>query len=137
MQAVSHLSVSIKEQLKHLKNKFIVDPPTGAITTTPRVTATVEETVTFECQVEGDGKPVDYKFVWSRAGDSSFSRETDNGHLDLLVTSVDQEDTYYCTPENVAGPGNQAAIILNVKSEHVHKYKKPFLYYATHAKHTF
>ena len=127
MHAVSHLSVSIKEQPKHLTNKFIVDSPARAITTTPRVTAIVEETVTFECQVEGDGKPVEYKFLWTRAGDSSFSRETDNGHLDLLVTSVDQEDTYYCTPENVAGPGNQAAIILNVKSEHLHKYKKTLL----------
>ena len=64
-----------------------------------------------------DGNPNIYSFIWTRANDTGFTEETDNGVLELLVISVDQEDTYYCTPENVAGQGNPATMTLIVKSE--------------------
>ena len=73
--------------------------------------------MTFECQVEGDGNPKEYKFVWTRAGDGGFREETDDGQLDLSVTSLDKEDIYYCTPVNEVGPGDPAKITLIVNSE--------------------
>ena len=99
---------------KSMLNKQITDPPQQATTTTPQLTHLVGDTAHFECEVSGHGNPEVYIFLWTRANDASFKNKTDNGVLEISVTSVNQEDTYYCTPENVAGPGDPATIALTV-----------------------
>ena len=64
-----------------------------------------------------DENPNIYSFLWTRANDTDFLLEMDSGVLELPVISVDQEDTYYCSPENIAGKGDPAIMRLIVISE--------------------
>ena len=97
--------------------KQITDPPVKAITTAPQLTHLVGDTARLECEVSGDGNPKVYTFVWTRSNDAGFTEKTDIGVLEMPVTSVEQEDTYYCTPENVAGQGDPATMTLTVNSK--------------------
>ena len=98
-------------------NKQITDAPLQATTTTPQLTHLVGDTARFECGVTGHGNPEVYTFLWTRDNDASFKNKTGYGVLEISVTSVNQEDTYYCTPENVAGPGDPATMTLTVNSK--------------------
>ena len=94
----------------------VSDPPENITTTTPEVTVIVAEMVRFECTV-GGGNPHIYTFNWTRTGDVDFRNITDTETLEFEVASVEQEDTYYCTPKNTAGPGETVDMSLTVNSE--------------------
>ena len=93
------------------------DAPVKAITNTSQLTHLVGQTARFECEVSGDGNPKVYTFVWTRSNNAGFTEKTDIGVLEIPVTSVEQEDIYYCTPENVAGQGDPATMTLTVNSK--------------------
>ena len=95
----------------------VSDPPENITTTTPEVTVLVEELARFECVVQGEGNPNIYTFNWTRTSDGDFRNVTYTGFLEFEVTSMEQEDTYYCTPENTVGPGETVDMSLTVNSE--------------------
>ena len=96
---------------------LVSDPPTKTETNTSTVDALVHGTATFHCFVTVAGNPDNYTFSWTRQNDSSWNEATHTGMLLLDISSVDQEDTYYCSPQNKAGHGSTVPMKLNVYSE--------------------
>ena len=118
MLLFSYSSHTVTYDYVYIDNQtfIFVDPPLKATPTETEVISAVNKTAVLECTVRNDdmGNPDSYMFSWSRKTDKEFKVEN-NGTLILYSSSVDYQDIYYCTPENIAGIGHSAEIQLTIK----------------------
>ena len=101
------------------KDVLSKDPPLKATAVKGEIVAEVNKTSSLVCYVRSSdkGNPDRYFFTWTRVHDPSFIVNTSSGVFNFTPSSVNDEDTYRCTPENSIGSGLAADIALWVQGK--------------------
>ena len=90
---------------------FLTGRPT-AIVSPPVQVANIGDTVTFQCEAEGDG---DIDIAWRQTMGEELPSGVEQVQTDLVISDIDPSHagTYTCVVSNLAGE-NETTAVLNV-----------------------